>query len=131
MARSYDRLAMLGARPPRGGREGLSTWRSIRVVLVPLAFVLTLGFATAGALGVSAAVTPADQVGALPLPACSDGIDNDGDGLVDSADPDCTSPTGTSEGAAVAATPPPGGTSRGPRKAIWGPAAINGVSEFP
>jgi hypothetical protein len=33
-----------------------------------------------------------------PLPACSDGIDNDGDGRVDLADPDCgNDPNGTHE----------------------------------
>jgi hypothetical protein len=32
-----------------------------------------------------------------PPPACSDGIDNDGDGRVDLADPDCTSATGPHE----------------------------------
>ena len=40
-------------------------------------------------------------------PACANGIDDDGDGLVDLADPDCTSPTGTSE----ATGPAPGGAS--------------------
>jgi Transglycosylase SLT domain len=32
-----------------------------------------------------------------PLPACSDLVDNDGDGLVDMADPGCSSPVDTSE----------------------------------
>jgi len=32
-----------------------------------------------------------------PPPACADGLDNDGDGLIDSEDPGCTSPTDTSE----------------------------------
>jgi hypothetical protein len=32
-----------------------------------------------------------------PPPACNDGIDNDGDGLVDLADPDCTDLGGTHE----------------------------------
>ncbi len=33
-------------------------------------------------------------------PACGDGVDNDGDGLVDTQDPGCSSPTDTSERAA-------------------------------
>jgi hypothetical protein len=33
------------------------------------------------------------------VPQCADGIDNDGDGKVDLADPDCASPLGASEGA--------------------------------
>jgi hypothetical protein len=32
-----------------------------------------------------------------PPPVCNDGIDNDGDGLVDLADPDCTDLGGTHE----------------------------------
>jgi len=32
-----------------------------------------------------------------PQPECSDGIDNDGDGLIDMADPGCTAPTDNSE----------------------------------
>jgi len=32
-----------------------------------------------------------------PNPACSDGVDNDGDGLVDLADPDCQDALGASE----------------------------------
>jgi hypothetical protein len=31
------------------------------------------------------------------LPECADGVDNDGDGLIDAYDPDCTSPTDASE----------------------------------
>ena len=34
---------------------------------------------------------------ALQAPACANGVDDDGDGLVDELDPDCTSPTDTSE----------------------------------
>jgi hypothetical protein len=47
-----------------------------------------------------------------PPRECSDGIDNDGDGLVDVADPDCAAPDGTSE-----SSPPPddgGGTTTTP-----------------
>jgi hypothetical protein len=36
-------------------------------------------------------------VALTPPPACNDGIDNDGDGLVDLADPDCTDLGGTHE----------------------------------
>lgn len=32
------------------------------------------------------------------VPQCSDGIDNDGDGLIDMEDPDCTSPSDNTEG---------------------------------
>jgi len=38
-----------------------------------------------------------DTVEVVPNPACSDGVDNDGDGLIDLADPDCAGPLGESE----------------------------------
>ncbi|HEX8959184.1 MAG TPA: hypothetical protein VF770_05130, partial [Solirubrobacterales bacterium] len=34
---------------------------------------------------------------APPPPACSNGVDDDADGLADLTDPDCTSPSGESE----------------------------------
>jgi hypothetical protein len=42
-----------------------------------------------------------EPVTLVPNPACSDGVDNDGDGLVDLADPDCGNALGESE------APPP------------------------
>src|SRR5437868_5802177 len=62
-----------------------------------------LGSSAAGAdpLGESTAVEPSPTtttaVPALQAPACANGIDDDGDGLVDMADPDCTEPGDTSE----------------------------------
>ncbi|MBS1884929.1 MAG: lytic murein transglycosylase, partial [Actinobacteria bacterium] len=47
-------------------------------------------------------------------PQCSDGIDNDGDGLVDMEDPGCTSPSDNSEGPEPAATAPATGETIGP-----------------
>ncbi len=85
-----------------------------------LALIIALaGFAVVTALGVGIAgadpltttsgttSTPTTGLSTTPLPsvqtpACSNGIDDDGDGLVDMADPDCTKPTDTSE----APTPP-------------------------
>ena len=77
-----------------------------------LALTIALaGFGVATALGVGMA--GADQVSGLgegrategaatapafaPRPACSNGLDDDGDGLVDMADPGCASPAGSSE----------------------------------
>ena len=40
----------------------------------------------------------AGPVSIVPNPACADGVDNDGDGLVDLSDPDCTAADGESEG---------------------------------
>jgi hypothetical protein len=42
---------------------------------------------------------PGPQIPPEPVPACSDGIDNDGDGRTDLLDSACLSPNGTSEGA--------------------------------
>jgi hypothetical protein len=39
------------------------------------------------------------------VPQCSDGIDNDGDGLIDMEDPDCTSPSDETEGPEVSTSP--------------------------
>jgi hypothetical protein len=40
-----------------------------------------------------------------PLPQCSDGIDNDGDGLIDMEDPDCSSPSDNTEGPEASTSP--------------------------
>ncbi len=43
--------------------------------------------------------TPSTPAGTTTTaPQCSDGIDNDGDGLIDMEDPDCTSPSDNNEG---------------------------------
>ncbi|HTR74926.1 MAG TPA: lytic murein transglycosylase [Solirubrobacterales bacterium] len=41
--------------------------------------------------------TPGTSTSATTAPQCSDGIDNDGDGLIDMEDPDCSSPSDNSE----------------------------------
>jgi murein DD-endopeptidase MepM/ murein hydrolase activator NlpD len=77
---------------------------SLIVALASFAAVTSLGVGMAGAdpakteadppttsLGMTAAV-PSTQT-----PACSNGVDDDGDGLVDLSDPDCASAEGTSE----------------------------------
>ncbi len=46
---------------------------------------------------VTAPVTTVPTVPSVQAPACSNGVDDDGDGLVDMADPGCTSPSDTSE----------------------------------
>jgi hypothetical protein len=61
------------------------------------------------------AATTTTAIPSLQAPACANGLDDDGDGLVDLADPDCTAPTGTSEApvapsGASAATPLPAPT---------------------
>jgi hypothetical protein len=49
---------------------------------------------------------PTDWTSPLPAPitACSDGVDNDGDGLIDLGDPDCTSASDTDESGGTSGT---------------------------
>jgi hypothetical protein len=72
-----------------------------------------LGSAAAGADPVAES-TPAEPsattttpVPALQAPACANGVDDDGDGLVDLADPDCTSPSDEAEAPEPASSPAP------------------------
>jgi hypothetical protein len=76
------------------------------VVLASLLALSALGAGIAGAdpLGQNAAVDPSaasttavTAIPSLTAPACSNGIDDDGDGLTDLEDPNCESPTDTSE----------------------------------
>jgi murein DD-endopeptidase MepM/ murein hydrolase activator NlpD len=99
-----------------------------------LALTIALaGFAVATAFGVGMA--GADQHSGLgegrategvaipptlaPKPACSNEVDDDGDGQIDMADPGCTSPSGSSEEAEAAAEAGP--------EAAPGPSAQPGV----
>jgi hypothetical protein len=91
-------------------------------LLVALASFLALSALGVGMAGadplaenVPAEPSPTTTTTAIPslqAPACANGLDDDADGLVDLADPDCTVPTGTSEAtvapsAATPATPVP------------------------
>lgn len=57
-----------------------------------------------------------------PVPQCSDGIDNDGDGLIDMEDPDCSSPSDNTEGPEVSTSPstPSTGTTTSPSTSTSG-----------
>jgi transglycosylase-like protein with SLT domain/peptidase M23-like protein len=62
----------------------------------------------------AATTTPSSPSTTTTTPAatqCSDGIDNDGDGLIDMEDPDCSSPSDTNETAEVTITVPPASES--------------------
>jgi hypothetical protein len=81
--------------------------------------VVLASFLALSALGVAMAADPVAEsapteplgtttttaVPSLQAPACANGLDDDGDGLVDLADPDCLSPSGTSEATAPVAAP--------------------------
>ncbi|MDX6411884.1 MAG: hypothetical protein QOE91_1400, partial [Gaiellaceae bacterium] len=83
------------------------------VVLASFLALAAMGTALAGAdpltevtqTGTSATTA----IPSLQAPACANGADDDGDGLVDLADPDCTSPNDTSEAPSpeAASVPPP------------------------
>jgi murein DD-endopeptidase MepM/ murein hydrolase activator NlpD len=86
------------------------------VVLASFLAVSALG-GMAGADGLAesaptepSAATTTTAIPSLQAPACANGLDDDGDGLVDLADPDCTSAAGTSEAPAA----PSGASSASP-----------------
>lgn len=71
----------------RGQKGRASVKRGLAIAIGILAVVLAAGPAWAGA-----------EKGARK---CSDGVDNDGDGLIDAADPDCSNDGGSGDGAAT------------------------------
>jgi hypothetical protein len=81
------------------------------VVLASFLAASLLGSAAAGADPVAEStptvptVTTTTPVPTLQAPACANGLDDDGDGLVDLADPDCTSPSDETEATEAPATP--------------------------
>jgi hypothetical protein len=87
---------------------GMRAKIALIVVLASFLGLSAIGVALAGAEPVAEAVpaesdqaTTTTTVPSLQAPACANGLDDDGDGLIDMADPGCAAPTGTSE-----ATPP-------------------------
>jgi hypothetical protein len=99
------------------------------VALASFLAVTALGATIAGAEPVSetapsepSAATTTTAIPSLQAPACANGADDDGDGLVDLLDPDCPSPEDTSEAPSAEpapappapAPPAPGGEEAGP-----------------
>src|SRR3954454_10561654 len=80
-----------------------SKFATIFAALAGFMAITAIAAALAGAEPVSenSAVAPATTtttaVPSLAAPACANGIDDDGDGLVDTEDPDCESPEDTTE----------------------------------
>jgi hypothetical protein len=86
--------------------------------------ITALGTAFAGAepLSEGSAVDPGTTTTAIPslqAPACANGVDDDGDGLVDREDPDCENPEDTSE----APTPAAPSSAPGEAAPVPSPAA--------
>jgi murein DD-endopeptidase MepM/ murein hydrolase activator NlpD len=76
---------------------------ALTIALASFGAVTALGVGFAGAEGVSgsAATETTAPLSTVPVaPACSNEIDDDGDGTIDMQDPDCSSPSDTSEEAA-------------------------------
>jgi len=102
---------------------------ALTIALASFGVVTALGVGFAGADQLSGGettepLTVAPSLAETTLPACSNGIDDDGDGLVDAEDPDCASPTDPSEepappasttetGSSIEAPPSSGATTEG------------------
>jgi Transglycosylase SLT domain len=90
---------------------------AILLALASFLAVAVVGTALAGAEPLSessvADPTTTTAVPSLQAPACANGLDDDGDGLLDSADPDCESPEDTNE-APEAPAPETGETEGAP-----------------
>jgi hypothetical protein len=96
------------------------------IALASFGVVTALGVGFAGAEELS---TPTSEAPALPAtapavapPACSNGVDDDGDGLVDAEDPDCESPQDNSEESPPTAGPTSNSSVEAPPTAAPAPA---------
>jgi murein DD-endopeptidase MepM/ murein hydrolase activator NlpD len=105
------------------------------VVLASFLALAALGAALAGADSIGPGSKAGNAVGgavtalpALGSPACANGIDDDADGLLDMADPDCTSPEDTSE-APEAPSPETGVTGDAPAPQAEGDAQGGGLKQ--
>jgi hypothetical protein len=97
------------------------------IALASFGVVTALGVGFAGAEEVSTtsgeATTPLTTTPVVPAPpACSNEVDDDGDGLIDKEDPDCESPQDTTEEAAPPASPTSNSSVEAPPTATPAPA---------
>src|SRR5690349_20115547 len=95
-----------------GGRRHMRDKLALTIALASFAVVTALGVGFAGAEGLS----PAEGLNGSGAPSleassqCANGIDDDGDGLVDAEDPDCLSSNGASEDPSAQAGAPEEGS---------------------
>jgi hypothetical protein len=94
------------------------TKMALMVVFAGLLALSAIGATVAGAdpLSEGTTVLPAEgttttAIPSLQVPACANGSDDDGDGLIDLLDPDCSSPTDTSEAPEPTPAAPAAGTA--------------------
>jgi hypothetical protein len=114
---------------------------ALTIALASFGVVTALGVGFAGAEDATTeateAVAPLSTTPAVPsatLPACSNELDDDHDGLVDGEDPDCASPTDTNEeaeqpsaGSSIEAPqPPPAAETPPPSSGVKAGTAIDG-----
>ena len=89
------------------GQTGMRTKYALILAFASFLLVAALGAALAGAEPLSDSSTvesgTTTTVPSLAAPACANGIDDDGDGLADEADPDCETPADTDEAASAPA----------------------------
>jgi hypothetical protein len=90
----------------------------------------TDGTGSSGSSGSGTTTTPASPASTAPtVPQCSDGIDNDGDGLIDMEDPACSSPSDNSEGPEPSTTAPSSGSPIAPSTSTSGSDSTGSGSE--
>ncbi|HEX5609127.1 MAG TPA: lytic transglycosylase domain-containing protein, partial [Solirubrobacterales bacterium] len=106
------------------------------VVLASFLAVASMGAAMAGAdpVGDSTSLTPEPTAPAIPslqATACANGVDDDSDGLIDLADPDCTAPEVDSEEPPVTSGPvaPSAAAAEAGTTGVTGPTGSDGVSQ--
>jgi len=102
---------------------------SLIVVLASFLALSALGVGMAGAEPVgdgtaaeAPAATTTTAVPSLQAPACANGLDDDGDGLADLSDPDCSSSTATSEAPAAPVEASPATPVPAPEAPVEAPA---------
>ncbi len=108
-------LAVVGTAP------AASPLASVTETLLP--GLTPSGNAAAGSAGTTTtppAATSTTPTTATATPQCSDGIDNDGDGLIDMEDPDCSAPSDNTEGPEPATAAPTAGETISPSTSTSG-----------
>jgi hypothetical protein len=99
--------------------------------------VTALGTAFAGAQGLtgSSSLSPSGTtttaIPSLQAPACANGVDDDGDGLTDLADPDCETPEDTSEAPTPSTSTQPSEAAGEPLPAPTPPPVQSGSGKKP
>ncbi len=88
---------------------------ALTIALASFGVVTALGVGFAGADSTAGGeLTETTAPLTPPAPACANELDDDGDGLIDAEDPDCASPTDTSEETEAEAPPTPNSSVEAP-----------------